>query len=238
MWASHHSDLWPDLDAREEPTVVGRRLDVGGFVFSDRPEAIFRSIGADYVRDAWHHLGDVLGRHEVPGDDLSWGMMHPGETSVEGVGAEDPGRYVGWTSPRLAAFDADPRWGAVDAALGRGSPPLRSAVTWRSLRWRIGGGEVALGLRLFEAWATDEYTEWSPSVVFSVPRDDSEPWVRAAAAIRDGDQRLLDRALAAAEQVYSAIGYRIVVRGYRAYADGWGLGLRFPALPERTGWPG
>jgi hypothetical protein len=47
VWAAHHADLWPDLDARVEPTDAGRRLDVGGFVFSDPPEALFRAIGEE-----------------------------------------------------------------------------------------------------------------------------------------------------------------------------------------------
>ena len=232
VWAAHHANQWPDLDVWEEPADGGRRLDVGGFVFSDPPEEIFRGISATYLRDAWHWLGDVLVRHEITSDDLAWGMMHPGETVVTGVRPDDPCRFIGWTSRDLDTFDTNTSWRLVDDELGRGSPPLRCAVTGRSLRWRIGGDDTVLGLRLFEALATDEYTDWNPQVVLSAARDESEPWVRIAVAIRENDQASLDRALAAAERTYSGTGFRIVVRGYQAYAAGWGLGLRFPCPPK------
>ncbi|MBX9677760.1 MAG: hypothetical protein K2X38_03270 [Gemmataceae bacterium] len=220
------------MDAREEATDIGRRLDVCGFVFSAPPDAIFRNIGPTYVRDAWQRLGQVLNRHGVAADDLSWGMMHPGETHIRRLRNDEPCRFIGWTSRNLVEFDADARWGLVDAELGVGTPPLRSAVTWRSLRWQIGGEEVALGLRLFEALATDEYTDWSPHDILAGGRNLSEPWVRVAAALRDVSQTGLDSALAAAERSYSTLGYRIVLRGYQAFATGWGLALRFPDPPE------
>jgi hypothetical protein len=229
MRASHHRDSWADLDARREPTDVGRRLEVGGFVFGDPPDALFRGIDADYLRGAWYRLGAVLSRHGIQAGDLSWGCMHPGETYIPGEGRDEPCRFIGWTSRELASFDADAAYGAVDEALSRGSPVLRCAVTWRSVKWRIAGDD-ALGLRLFEALATDEPSEWSPDVVLATERDESEPWVRAALAVRAGDQRLLDEALASAARAYTPVGYRMVVRGYQAYADGWGLGLQFPVL--------
>ena len=86
-----------------------------------------------------------------------------------------------------------------------------------------------MGLRLFEAMTTDDITVWSPSNIFAVPRDESEPWIRAAVAIRDVDQRRLDQALAEAGRIYSPIGYRVVVRGYQAYAAAWGSRVGTPA---------
>ena len=233
MWAEHNSGLWPDLDAREQSR-YGGRLYAGGFVFSDPPEAVFRGIGEDYVRDAWSHVCQVLGRHRMSVVDLSWGAMHPGVTMVAGGGGDwrDPGRYLGWTSWLLNKFDEDARWGAVDEELRHRSPQLRCAVTCRSHQWRIAGDEIALGLRLFEAVATDDITAWNPSHIFEVLRDESEPWIRAAVAIRDVDQRRLDQALAEAGRIYSPIGYRVVVRGYRAYAAYWASGLEFPPVPD------
>ncbi len=234
MWAEHNSGLWPDLDAREHSGFGAGHLYVGGFVFTDPPESVFRSVGEDYVRDAWSHVSEVLDRQGMAANDLSWGAMHPGVTVVAGGGREwrDPGRYLGWTSLLLYGFDADARWGAVDEELSRHSPQLRCAVTWRSHQWSIAGDEIALGLRLFEAMTTDDITVWSPSNIFAVPRDESESWIRAAAAIRDGDQWRLDRALAEAGRIYSPIGYRIVVRGFRAYAAAWAPGLQFPPVPD------
>lgn len=239
MWAVHHRDFWPDLDAREEPTTVGRRLDVGGFVFADPPEVLFRCIGIDYIRDAWLRLVRILSEYEIASEDLSWGILHPGESHVSACRWDDPCRFIGWTSPQLMDFDTHPQREAVEGALTRGLPRLGCGVTWRSLRWRIGGDEYALGLRLFEALATDEYTEWAPEVVLAVPRDDSEAWVRVAHAVKDRDQVRLDQAFRDAARAYSPVGYRIVVRGYQAYADGWELGLRFPVLsdPERNPTP-
>jgi hypothetical protein len=235
MWAPHQSEWWPDLDAREERTSwAGSALYVGGFVLSDSSERIFRAIGADYIRDAWRHLGDVLNRHEMRADDLSWGLMHPGVTALEDQAQRwrDPCRWLGWTSCDLYGFDANPRWKALDAELSAQSPQLRCAMTWRSHRWRISGDEIGLGLRLFEAVGLDDLTVWNPSFIFEVPRDESEPWICAAAAIRDDDQQRLDQSLAEAERTYTAIGYRIVVLGFHGYASAWAPALRFPSLPE------
>lgn len=85
MWAAHHRERWPDLDAREGPTDAGGRLEVGGFVLADPFEAILRSISASYIRNAWERVRDVLTRSRLAPADLSWGWLHPGKTWIAGL---------------------------------------------------------------------------------------------------------------------------------------------------------
>lgn len=226
-WFEYRKYLWGAFESIQQAT-LGRRLDVGGFVLADPPEAIFCHIGRDYIKAAWDNLCVVLKQHGIVIPDLLWGTLHPGETWVTETHSSDPCCYIGWTSQGIADLYEEPRWKVVDEALAACIPSLRCAFTWRSLQWRIPPEDIPFGIRLFEAYAIDEVTEWSPEVIFSVPRDLTEPWVRAAAAVRDRDQEALDGALAAAKTRYSPLGYRIVVHGFHGYASSWKLGLQFP----------
>lgn len=226
-WTDYHRQVWADLNPLEEPA-SGRRLDVGGFVFADPPEVLWRNIGSGYIRTAWDHLTQVLAQHHIVVADLRWGAMHQGETNVAGVSHSDPCRFIGWTSQSMADEHDHPRWSAMNESLVHQNPALRCAFTWRSLQWRIAPDDLDLGLQLFEALAIDETTDWSPDHILSVPRDPHEPWIRAAMAIRDASQEALNNTLASAQASYSPLGYRIVSRGFEGYSAECNLGLRFP----------
>jgi hypothetical protein len=59
MWAAHHHDQCPDLDAHEEPTDAGRRLDAGGLILADPFETILRPLSVSYLCTAWDHMSDT-----------------------------------------------------------------------------------------------------------------------------------------------------------------------------------
>ncbi len=48
----------------------------------------------------------------------------------------------------------------------------------------------------------------------------TEPWLQVAWAIRKRNQLHLEQPVDAARAAYSAIGYRIVIRGYTAFIQG------------------
>lgn len=214
-----------DLEALREPSDVGRRLDVGGFVLSDPFEQILRKISADYLREAWERLSIVLGRHRIEQpDDLSWGHMHAGETEVPGATGSAPSGFTGWTSRRLVRFDEHPKYARVDEELGAGTPKLRCAVTWRSSRWMIAPDDYGTALRLIEELWTGEPSGWAPVWLLGSLADRPEQegaWLKVARAIRDDDQWHLDQALAEARAQYSPLGYCILLRGFEGYVDNW-----------------
>jgi hypothetical protein len=208
---------------------------VGGFVLADPFEAILRSISASYLRTAWQRVSGVLTRSQLAPTDLSWGWLHPGTTRIAGLeqraAASD---YVGWTSRDLKDFDLDSRFEAIDAELAAGQPTLRCAVAWRSLKWTIAPDDVALGLRLTEALATDSSTYWTPSWVLTHAKADDGAWVEIARALHTLDQDALDRALAQARVTYSRLGYQIVWRGFASviHRPGVDVAIRFPQAPS------
>jgi hypothetical protein len=108
--------------------------------------------------------------------------------------------------------------------LTQGSPALRCAFTWRSLKWNIAPDNYELALRLIERLCTEEPSDWSPDYILADWHPyDWAPWVWIARAIRDNDQEGLDSALAEAKALYSPLGYRIVVRGYTKWTETWQL---------------
>jgi hypothetical protein len=215
MWAVHHRDQWHDLDLLEEPT-AGRRLDVGGFILADSFDTLLRRISVEYLGQAWSRLSGVLKKYRLQPDDLSWGSLHPGETSVPGL-MEAPSNFTGWTSLRLQHFFDEAYYAELDNELGHGTPSLRCATTWRSLKWRIAPDAYPIAMRLIEALWTDEYSEWAPAHVLHASHQPNGPYIAIARAILGDDQQQLDRAVEDAHAQYSPVGYRIVIRGYRAY---------------------
>jgi hypothetical protein len=107
------------------------------------------------------------------------------------------------------------------------------AATWRSLKWTIAPDEYALGLRLIEALATDEISDWAPALILKHAGDANGAWIEIAQALDALDQDALDRVLVRAQATYSPLGYRIVIRGFAAFIHdpGMSLAIRFPEEP-------
>jgi hypothetical protein len=213
----HH---WPELDAVVEPTDVGRRLDIGGFVLNDPFERFLRQVSEGYLRAAWQRLDALLAKYQLAPADLSWGAPHPGETYIPNRPPDAPSDFIGWISRDLALFYNDPRYEALDTELRAGTPVLRCVATWRSHKWAIAPDNFRLALQLIEALCIDELSSWHPNVVLRDDSDASEPWLQIARAIREYDQQQLERAVSAARASYSEVGYRIVVRAYTAFLQG------------------
>jgi hypothetical protein len=235
MWGPHNRNRWSDLDARKEPSDVGRRLDAGGFILADPFETILRSLSVEYLRAAWERVSGVLARFRLAPDDLSWGWLHPGETLIPGLPYRAaPSDYVGWTSRALSDFFLDKRSHAIDAELVQGEPALRCAGSWRSLKWTIAPDDFGLGLHLIEALATDEVSNWAPAVILKHAGSASGAWIEIAQALDALDQDALDRALVQAHATYSPLGYQIVIRGFAMYIHqpGISLAIRFPDEPS------
>ncbi len=175
----------------------------------------------------------MLGQTQVvPPEDISWGSLHPGVATISRVVLAAPGDFVGWTSPRLGDFDRDSRFEWVNEQLMGGSPVLRYGASYRSHKWRIAPDDAKRALRLVEALSTDEVTEWAPAVVLE-HKAETGPWLDLAHAILAENQQEVDRAVAEAKAAYSPVGYRIVVRGYRAYLTQPGIesNIRLPDEP-------
>jgi len=218
LWGQHQQGFYDDLDRVLEPTIIGRRLDVGGFVLADPFELILRRSSAAYLREAWLQLRTSLTRYTLAPHDLSRGLLlHPGETGVPGLNNAAPSSFIGWTSWELADFDHDARFLPLNTELRQGDPALASACAWRSLKWRIAPANVALALRLFEAISTSEVSRWSPEVVVQEDYGLRGAWHAIARALCDEDQHELERAVILAKQTYSPIGCRIVREGYASY---------------------
>jgi hypothetical protein len=235
MWGMHQQGRYDDLDRAREPTVVGRRLDVGGFVLADPFELVLRQLSEPYLRDAWQRLEAALARWQVAPSDLSWGWLHPGETPLPALNHSAPSSFVGWSSQQLADFDHDARFPGLDAELRQGRPAIACACTWRSLKWRIAPDNVALGLRLVEALSTNEVTDWVPAFVVRGDRGPAGAWHAIASAILAEDQQALDRAVALARQTYSPVGYRIVLDGYASYLGQEGIQAMVTLASDRSG---
>ena len=232
MWSYHQRDNLKDLDEVEVPT-VGRRLDVGGFVFADTFDDFLRSISEDYLRVAWRRLSGVLAQKGVVADDLSWGWMHPGETGFLGerplsAQSSSPSDFIGWTSCDLSEMWRSEEDRPLDEALRVGKPPLRCTCTWRSLKWKIAPDNYFVALRLIEAICVDEIADWHPDIVLQGIIDPTELWRKVAVTIRDDDQYQLNLLLGQAEREYTPqaereytpLGLRILVRGYATYLHG------------------
>ena len=220
MWSPLNRKRWPELDALQEPTDIGRRLDVGGFVLNDPFDTFLRQVSETYLQSAWQRLDNILTRYQFTSTDLSWGAPHPGETYIADRTPDSPSDFIGWTSRQLAQFNTDPRYEAMDTELRTGSPVIRCVVTWRSHKWAIAPDNFRLALQLIEALCTDELSSWDPNLVLYEKSSPTEPWLSIAHAIREHDQQQLEQAIATAKMLYSPIGYRIVIRAYSAFLEG------------------
>jgi hypothetical protein len=217
MWSLHHRSEWKDLDVYEEPTDFGRRLDVEGFILADPFDIFLRNISVEYLQAAWDRVVSIISQYKIEAHDLTWGAFHPGETHVSGRSEHTPLDFIGWSSRELINIDQRPDFHQIDETLKNGLPSLRCVITWRSLKWRFASDNFALGLRLVEAWSTDEIAFWDPQYFIQDMLGSNELWRLMAKAIVDNDQKLLDDALKDARSTYSPIGYKIVVKGYRIF---------------------
>jgi hypothetical protein len=225
--ATHRKDL-EVLQSLEQSTTVGRKMDVGGFVFGDSFDALLREVSEDYLAAAWTSLAKVMERHALTYDDLSWGCMHPGETSFFLDGnrvrkePSSPSDFIGWMSCKLSedwrTGDRNPSEAEVmDTELKICHPSLRCTATWRSLKWNIAPQNYELALKLIEILCTDEPSAWHPNVVLHKIVDPTEIWLKIADALRHDNQPYLDAMVAEARRHYSSPGFRIVIRGYQMY---------------------
>lgn len=215
-------EQFKDIDALQEPTLVGRRLDAGGFILADPFDTFLQKISEAYLEEAWSQLTVVLQTYQPPVFDLSWGWFHPGETGAPGLTEKAPHNYLGWSSLWLADFYLDQRFTQIDQELMSLTPSLRFVTSWRSLKWRIEPTDYKLALRLIEEICTEEGSDWVPKYILENNQNANNPWVNIARAILDEDQSQLDLALAEAKANYSSLGYQILVRGYKGYLEtGW-----------------
>lgn len=229
MWSQHQRDQWPDLDERQVLGTETGSLASGGFVLADPFDSLLRLLSPAYLDDAWERLTSVLSQYHLDLPDLSWGWLHPGLTKIVGIHPPAPSDYVGWTSQNLARFFEDSRYVTIDEQLqqlNRTPPTLRCAYCYRSFKWRIAPEEFSLGLRMIEAIATDEISnwsppwilaDWSPAAQLQGNESASEPWLEMARAIQTRDQQRLNTAVQAAESEYTQVGYQIVVRGFGVF---------------------
>ncbi len=233
-WASRHSQQWSDLDELEE-----RCGSACGFVLWHDFETLLQNISADYLCSAWQSLAERLDANGLQVADLSWGWMHPGYTIVANKMIDSPSDYLGWISESFWDFDRARKTRHVaikiDNELRSCDPPMAIACCdIRAQKWNIAPDDFATALRLIEAMCTDEISDWAPDVVLARHIDVGEPRVQAAEAIAARSQSRLDDALSAAKRCYSAVGYRIVVRGFAAFVDAEKahseIDLRLPAV--------
>jgi hypothetical protein len=231
MWSLHHRDKWKDLDALE---IVNSRNPglgwVGGFVFVDRYDTFLRQLSQDYLRSAWQKLEAILIQYYLTPADLSWGTLHPGRSWVSGVEVAPPGYYFGWISEELYHFNQDARCPAVVEALQQQEPLLSFGSTYRSFKWRIEPDNFSQAMRLIEALSTDEITEWSPEFILKEVNEPGSAWVAVAEAIQNENQAQVEEALHIAKEVYSPIGYRILLKGFSIYVTRWQEAGRYLTL--------
>lgn len=216
-----HGDDGKVLNTLQQPT-YGRRLDVGGFVLGDSFDTFLRNISEDYLQAAWTRLSAVLKQHRIIPNDLSWGWMHPGETGLPDADrvskdTSSPSDFIGWTSCDLSEIWRAEECDRLDMKLKVGEPSLRCTATWRSLKWSIAPEDYQLALKLIEYICTDEVSDWHPDVVLEKIAEPTEIWRKIAEAIRNSNQQCLDVMVDEARHVYSPIGYRIVIQGYKTY---------------------
>ena len=211
MAAYYHRDQYADVNLLQLPTTVGRRLDVGGFVFTDSIDAFLKNLSEQYLIEAWSQLVVNLERYHIDPLDLVWGVPHPGETRIPGVNNSEPHHFIGWTNQKLADFYEEDKFGLLDKQLAKQTPQLRCVATWRSHQWDIAPTNFRLALRLIEAVCTGEITHWHPAVALSTYKKVNQPWLKVVKAVSKDDQAALDLALQEAKTKYSPVGYPIVL---------------------------
>lgn len=219
-----HCAPYQDLDSLVIPLPT-RRLDVGGFVFTDSFDVFLRKLSEEYLAEAWSKLGFYLEKYQTKATDLSWGWAHPGETSLGNYTEkrlfDEPHYFIGWTSQELAEFYQENKYDLLDQDLKKLQPQLRCIATWRSLKWKIASTDFRLGLRLIEYLCIADLTNWSPNIVLAENRQTNDLWLKVAKAYGRGDQIQLNLACHEAKAAYSPAGYRIVMlalaslNGYR-----------------------
>lgn len=221
----------------EQPTTVGRRLDVVGFVLGDSFDTILRNISEDYLRNSWIRLSEILKRHDIQCDDLSWGLLHNGENSLFNAnGLQEPDRptdYLGWTSCQLA--NLYPLWTFhhLGAELQTGSPSLRHTETWRALKWNIAPDDYPRALKLIEHICTADIVAWIPEVLLQKVEQPEELWHRIAKSFEEENQQKLDDLIEEARQSYTPLGFRLLLRGFGYYlwSEAYEGKLTWPELP-------
>lgn len=205
----------------EQSTTVGRRLDVVGFVLGDSFDIILRNISEDYLQSGWVRLSEILQRHDIRCDDLSWGWLHDGETGFyNSDGIREPPRptdYLGWTSCQLADLHPIGTFHHLDAELQLGSPSLRYAETWRSNKWNIAPQNYALALKLIEHICTEDLVNWTPRVLLENVEHPEELWHQIAKSLEEKSQHKLNMLIEEARQSYTPLGFRMMLRGFGYY---------------------
>jgi hypothetical protein len=212
-----HREEFKDLDFLEEPTIVGRRLDVGAFVLTDSFDTFLKEISEQYLQKTWSQLTTILDRYQIDQSDLSWGWLHPGEIRVADVTEDAPHHFIGWTSRLLADFDLDPRFWAVSEEVSYIIPNVRCAVTWRSLKWRIAPTDYKQALRLIEATCND--AGWSFHDLLSNNLNANSIWHQLAYAISEENQTKVASVLEEAKKTYSVSGYRMLISSFSYFLE-------------------
>ncbi|WP_190799618.1 hypothetical protein [Leptolyngbya sp. FACHB-541] len=221
MWALHKED-WEALESLEVPR-CGRRLDVAGFVLGDSFETILRNISENYLSAAWARVSERLKQNHIFASDLTWGWMHPGETGLPDTldtpeaSIVIPTNFTGWTSCELSEIWRTGECKRLDAQLKNGVPSIRCTATWRSLKWNIAPQDYQLALKLIEVNCTEEVSDWHPTSVLQNIDEPIELWRQIGRAIQDNNQPQVDTLLEEARHLYTSLGFRILLRGYKTY---------------------
>lgn len=191
-------------------------LEVGGFVFSDAPDQIFRALSDRYLASAWAEFTTICESVRIDSTELFWGSLHPGVADVPDCRPNDPCRLIGWTGESLFHSSREQR-SVIEKTLQRRSSNLAFGTSYRSAQWQIGGGD-ARGLRLFQAIATCDISDWSPDWLVDDSRNRSEPWVKVAIAISERNHHALHSSLQDAAQTYTSAGFQVVHIGFQRWA--------------------
>lgn len=221
MWALHKED-WEALESLEVPR-CGRRLDVAGFVLGDSFETILRNISENYLSAAWARVSECLKQNHIFASDLTWGWMHPGETGLPDTldtpeaSIVIPTNFTGWTSCELSEIWRTGECKRLDAQLKNGVPSIRCTATWRSLKWNIAPQDYQLALKLIEVNCTEEVSDWHPTYVLQNIDEPIELWRQIGRSIQDNNQPQVDTLLEEARHLYTSLGFRILLRGYKTY---------------------
>lgn len=229
---------WKALEPLQLLT-CGRRLDVAGFVLGDCFEIILRNISEVYLSAAWTRVSECLKRNQIVANDLSWGWMHSGETSVPNsdctpsIRIVTPTDFTGWTSCELSDIWRTGECDRLDAELKDGTPSIRCTATWRSLKWSIAPEDYQLALKLIAVNCTEEVSDWDPRYVLQNINEPIELWRQIGKALQDNNQQQIDTLLEEAKYSYTSLGYRILLQGYKTYLYS-GIHEGEVSLPELT----
>jgi hypothetical protein len=226
-WMQQRQDQAHYLRTLEEPPITGRLLPTGGFILADSFDTFLRGISGAYLATLWGNLEPVLDTAGFNPRDLTWGMLHAGNTWLDNKPAPTPLDYLGLLSPGLERFDqalydgkgAGSAIATLDQHLQQMTPALRCASCWRSSRWRIAPNDYTTALLLIEDVCTDEISNWYPPFIVETSGPHPAPWQQIAHALVHSDASALDAAVRTARESYSPIGFRIVWQGYARFLN-------------------